>query len=253
MSWIAPFVIIGLLSFLPMSQFSLEPDSNPKIDDLNLVPEFHQIMNPKVDPLLLERPPNENVTVVLELIGEAAIYLDELAKKDVLIDTFYEELVQASMPASKIEEISKLTFVSYIRYPHEAVPLVISEGLEQLKADAMQELGFQGEGVKVAVIDDGFDLNNPEIRDNIVDWRSFTRSGNIAQTTRHGTGVAEIVIDVAPKASLLLYNVDTPLELRMAVDHAIRAGAQILSISLAWFNAGPYDGTSSVSTVLDGL
>ena len=254
MSWIAPLFFISLLLFFPINPFSEEPES---FTDKEGYPSDFPAKdgNPKIDPDLLEKADHEYVSTVLELSSPASDLMDELALENITIETYFANEVLVTVPASRLEELSNLPYVIHLRAPHEAIPSVTSEGLEQLKVDIAHDIGLQGEGVRVAIIDSGFDLSNPEIRDNVGDWRSFTRSGDIrgenAGDTKHGTGVAEIVLDVAPKATLLLYNFDGSIDFRNAVKHAVRAGAQIISVSQSFFNVGPYDGTSSVSMALD--
>lgn len=92
--------------------------------------------------------------------------------------------------------------------------------LAAIDAPAAWAQGQRGQNVLVAVLDTGFDLNHPDLRDNIVGSASFV-AGESAQYSlpdmfSHGTHIAGIiaaadndigVIGVAPQASLLLIKV----------------------------------------------
>lgn len=93
-------------------------------------------------------------------------------------------------------------------------------GHQAISAPAAWAAGYQGAGARVAVLDGGFDLNHPDLKDNVVYSRSFV-PGESAQYAlpdigSHGTHTAGTVaaldnnigvIGVAPKAKLLLIKV----------------------------------------------
>ena len=128
-----------------------------------------------------------------------------------------------------------------------------SQGVTIIGADAAQLAGYTGEGVKVAIIDTGFNIYNPEIAANIAGYLSFSSYGIRGANSYHGTSVAEIILDVAPDAELYLYNVETYIEFMNAVDHIISRGdIDIITMSIGWDNSiGPIDGTSIVSQKVD--
>jgi len=180
-----------------------------------------------------------NVRVVMELYNES------IPIEDVKIEAKYGRLVQALVPSEKLNEIKK--HVKYVREPLRVFPLeVVSEGVGVINASEVHKLNITGEGVKVAVIDVGF-LNwdsSPEIW-NVEEIKSF-RSDNSVTADKHGTGCAEVILDVAPNASLYLYAVSTDVELLEAIDYAISKNVDIISMSLGLLNAGGYDGTGEV-------
>ena len=138
---------------------------------------------------------------------------------------------------------------SDISYSHSSTQT--SEGVQVINSDALNSMGYMGKGIKVAVIDTGFDVFNPEIVGNIEIYQSFFEPNRNIQgtsefTARHGTGVAEIIVDVAPCVELYLYNFNTNIEFYNLIDHIISRGdIDIISMSLGWYNdAGPADGTN---------
>ena len=127
---------------------------------------------------------------------------------------------------------------------------VTSQGTYAVESHIVNGLGNTGSGIKVAVIDAGFDVNDTEISSNIAEAMSLRMDGDITAggDTDHGTAAAQIIVDVAPDVELYLYNADLMSNLTATIDHIIARGdVDIVSMSFAWFGTGPYDGTSEFS------
>lgn len=193
------------------------------------------------------------IQVVFELTEAKRDYVDALQKEGVTIQSVHEDLVQGLATTQQILSLSQLEFIQYIRRPLHPSPLeVVSEGREVIQANLATQNLLTGKGVKVAVIDAGFDVTNAEIAANVKESRSFKAYGYIGtEDLTHGTAVAEIIVDIAPEVELYLYSIDTDVEFLSAVDYATERGVKIMSISLGWYNLGPYDGTSRISKALD--
>ena len=104
-----------------------------------------------------------------------------------------------------------------------------------------------GAGVKVAVIDTGVDLNHPAFAGHLTasgDWKDFVDADNTPQEVSggdaygHGTSVASIVLQVAPKALIMPIRVldssgtgDTN-KIASAIAWAAQHGAKIINLSL---------------------
>ncbi len=63
-------------------------------------------------------------------------------------------------------------------------------------------------------------------------------------SVRHGTAVAEAVIDMAPEVSLYIANPWTTGNLHHAVDWMVSEGVDVINMSTLWLYDGPGDGTS---------
>ena len=95
----------------------------------------------------------------------------------------------------------------------EETTTYIPYGVEQCEAPEIWQTGERGEDVVVAVLDTGIDMNHPDLKNNIIDGRNFTREGNSKDYTDrngHGTHVAGTIaasgeiLGVAPDAKLLI-------------------------------------------------
>jgi subtilisin family serine protease len=114
----------------------------------------------------------------------------------------------------------------------------------------------KGEGVLVAIIDNGFDLDHEELKDRVVltyninDKNSNVSSDNLPT---HGTATAGIIvassndvgtIGVAPKSKIVLikdHELSTDADMVEAFEYAQKSGARVINCS--W-------GTNSVSDVV---
>ena len=143
--------------------------------------------------------------------------------------------------------------------PQPAYGDVTSQGVGAHLATAWHEAGITGEGVKVGVIDTGFyglqDLMGTELPAKVV-GRCYTDIGvftsNLSacdndEQSKHGTGVAESLMDIAPEVSLYIANAGTKGDLQSAADWMIAEGVSVINTSLVWTFDGPGDGTSPFS------
>jgi len=103
--------------------------------------------------------------------------------------------------------------------------------------------GATGRGVLVAVIDSGWDrsLADPRVVPGCAVERSngrITLTGDEQDRLGHGTGATNQVRAIAPEASILPIRVfgdsleTSPGAIVAAVDHAVRAGADVVNLSL---------------------
>jgi len=144
--------------------------------------------------------------------------------------------------------------ISFIKLPDRLIPAdVESEGVNLTSAISYHSSGYAGSGVKVAVIDVGFDnlssaISNGDLPNTVIKVDCTGAScvsasfSSFSETEEHGTAVAEIVYDMAPGANLYLIKVDDTLDLWDAKNYAISHGIDIINSSVVAFNTNFYDG-----------
>jgi subtilisin family serine protease len=122
-----------------------------------------------------------------------------------------------------------------------AIPAAIpsqQQSLEVLGAPAWQAAGYQGQGIRIAVLDTGFRGYRSHLGQCLpwtVECRSFRRDANLeARNSEHGILCGEIIHRIAPAADLLFANWedDRPEQFLEAVAWARNRGARIVSCSL---------------------
>ena len=194
--------------------------------------------------------------VVVELVEDDGEWLKSLSSLGVVVEAQRGKLVQLKASSNAIAQITLLDNVKRVRKPGVPIPLKVeSEGVQAVGASLLHNLGLRGRGVKVAVLDLGFNIYDPEISENVQEYRSFRFDGDITggsdENVSHGTACAEIVVDVAPESELYLYNFETDVEYMMAVDYAVSRNVDVISVSVGFLNVGPYDGSNNVAQAAD--
>lgn len=208
--------------------------------------------------------PSNELRITLELdTEESAPLVAQLEAQGIQVTAARGNLVEIAIPMELIEdliqedrlhtlfaEISELEHVKRIRLPRYGIQYegnVETESLVVINAEAWHAAGYRGEGVRIGVLDLGFDnyrsLLGSDLPASVV-ARSFIYGTDIDQSgTEHGTAVAEIIYDIAPRAELFFAAYSTELEEMEAVDWLVSQGVKIISHS-AGSIYGPMDGSS---------
>jgi subtilisin family serine protease len=171
------------------------------------------------------------------------------------------ELIQKSIdsdnPGGIFSDITNLNHVIRIRMSiptMEDVGLVDSESLPVIGAIEWQEAGFTGKGIKVGILDKGFnyykDLLGTDLPDEVVAKSFYEGYEPDNGTTEHGSAVAEIVHDVAPDAELYFAPYGSETEMEQAVDWLLSQDVDIIQNSTGAVY-GPFDGTSFKAKLVD--
>lgn len=121
---------------------------------------------------------------------------------------------------------------------------------QKMNLEAAQTLATNlGAGIKVAVIDSGVDLSHPGLKGGFVapaDMWDYVGNDAVSQEEGtlgvgafgHGTNVASIVLQIAPKAKILPLRVLGPngsgdaLNVASAINRAVSKGANVINLSL---------------------
>ncbi len=217
----------------------------------NSTGNYHTLSAEESGEVKADNNPEKLLRIIVTSKEDLGSELDSLGEMEIS-DTFKgKHLYQMSIPPHNISWLKKLP-ISYARFPLESTTTVVSEGTAIINASQLHELGVNGSGVKVAVLDKGFkgysSLLGSELPSNVT-TKSFRQDGDIEVATEHGTACAEIVYDCAPGAELYLVNFETQLELNKAVDWLIEENISIISFSMGYL-AAPFDGTGYVADIV---
>ena len=215
------------------------------------------------------------VTIYLDgHVSDVVTYLEDNGGDPRNVGSDY---IEAYVPVSLLGPLSLqpgVTQVQEIIPPQPAYGNVTSQAVALHLADSWQDAGYQGQGVKVGVIDVGFTgysgLMGVELPSTVV-ARCYTDVGvytsNLAdceaseplpdfnQCSRgnsgsvHGTAVAEAVIDIAPDAILYISQPGSWGDLQATAAWMASQGVQVINYSVGWTHYGSRgDGTSPYSS-----
>ncbi|MEW5872082.1 MAG: S8 family serine peptidase [Chloroflexota bacterium] len=169
------------------------------------------------------------------------------------------QAMEAGDPGGLFADLTELEHIVRIRLPRRSIEhagKIETESLGVINATAWQAAGFTGKGIKVGILDLGFNKYRPLMGKDLpsdLKVRSFISGVEIDETdTEHGTAVAEIIHDIAPDSQLFLAAYDTDTEQRQAVDWLVAQGVNIISHS-AGSIYGPMDGTGAEARMVERI
>ncbi|MFC1878896.1 S8 family serine peptidase [Chloroflexota bacterium] len=212
--------------------------------------------------MTLELDTNDNAILVqqLEASGVKVTAVSENLIDIALPVSMIEAAIQAGDPAILFRNITELEHVKRIRLPRvglqDAFGSVDTESLAMIGASDWQNAGFSGEGIKIGVLDMGFngyrDLLGSDLPD-IVTVQSFIYGSEIDDTeTTHGTACAEIIYDIAPDAEFFFAAYETDAEQRQAIQWLLDHDVDIISHS-AGSIYGPMDGSGTDAQLVNRI
>ncbi|MFC0844803.1 S8 family serine peptidase [Streptomyces noboritoensis] len=76
----------------------------------------------------------------------------------------------------------------------------LDRSVRQIGADKAWEAGYDGKGVKIAVLDTGVDKTHDDLKDQVVEEKNFSASPDTADRVGHGTHVAAIAAGTGAKS-----------------------------------------------------
>ncbi|MFD4640317.1 ricin-type beta-trefoil lectin domain protein [Lentzea sp. NPDC058436] len=146
--------------------------------------------------------------------------------------------IKAAVPEDKLDLVASQPGVSEVRLPDRAVPMAItSEGVSAAKANLWHDAGKKGAGVKVGIIDIGFgDVESAQASGDLPAGLTINNDNclDAAEKSRHGTGIAEIVHDVAPEAQLFLACIEDTFTFDQAEVWLRQQGVQVISSAVGF-------------------
>ncbi|PAE36563.1 S8 family serine peptidase [Bacillus sp. 7884-1] len=181
------------------------------------------------------------------------------------VKTFWEAIDDDSVTATstpKLEGGMKKIWLD------KQVSVALDKSVPQIGATTAWAAGYDGKGVKVAVLDTGIDPNHPDVKGSIIKTKNFTPDPDYIDHHGHGTHCASTIAGsgaasggknkgVAPGAELLIGKVlgnsgsGSESGIIEAMDWAVKEGADVVSMSLG--NPTPSDGTDPLSQAVNNL
>ena len=201
---------------------------------------------------------DESVAVTLYISGDSAAVSEYLSDNAISPRHTADDYIELFLPVRMLTEVATLDGIVRIepivpphanRHPLQGA----TSPADAHGATGWNAGGFTGNGVKVGIIDVGFEglatLLGSELPATVEArcYRTTTDAPvSLADCDRsdHGTIVAEAVSDIAPEASLYLGGIRTRGDLADVVDWMIDEDVSIINMSLTWGFDGPGDGTS---------
>ena len=197
------------------------------------------------------------VVILVPHLGQASASIDtsSLAALGGRVLAQSKSLMRVSVPASSLLAVSELPGVRFVRRPYRPHSQeTISEGAASIGALVNHSEGVKGQGVKVAIIDDGFKGVGQLVGQDMPAsgwYRDYTGEGIYAGDSVHGTACAEIIYDVAPEAEVYLYKVGDLVDLENAKDRSIRDSIDVINHSIGWFGTGIGDGRGEACDIVN--
>ncbi|MGE5531830.1 MAG: S8 family serine peptidase, partial [Bacteroidota bacterium] len=262
-SWLASLTILGVCLVLVAGVLPATPtwaesaglaDLAGPLKALATGAEAGQIGTAAVSKLGI-RTQGNLVQAQIIFTSEAAAAATGLSKFGARAEIRRDRRIQAMIPAQQLLALAALPQVAQIAPVYPMLTLqgmgVSSQGVQLTNATAMHLAGLRGQGVKVAVIDAGFDdLTAAEVPVDPTDPNALVNlrsdGANPLTTSSHGTAVAQVLADMAPGCNMTLIAVDTPMACENAVEYVMSQHFQVATMSLGTLE-GPFDGTHSLS------
>ncbi|WP_405655497.1 S8 family serine peptidase [Streptomyces sp. NBC_01386] len=182
---------------------------------------------------------------VMPRLGLSAVHVDKHRAKG-----FWQAVkpAQSRSRDAQAATVPGTAGVSKLWYDGKA-KVALDKSVPQIGAPEAWAKGYDGKGVKVAVLDTGADLNNADIKSEIVQSQSFVNGQTVQDGHGHGTHVASTIAGsgansdgkykgVAPGADLLIGKVlsnsgqGTDSSILAGMEWAVGQGADVVSMSL---------------------
>lgn len=209
--------------------------------------------------------------VAVTLLSEDSFGRDELEfrvrDEGGAVTGVFDNAVFAELPLDRIEQFEGDADLYYMtaqaRFSHAPPdpdafsPLGVEAGVEAIRVQRLHDQGIRGRGVKVGILDFGFEGYDALVQRGALPQpaaaRAFTQSGTLENDKVHGTACAEIVHAVAPEAELYLAAVDgREGQIVAAAQWLVAQGVDIISFS-GGGHWGPHNGTSVLDRLVDSI
>jgi len=215
--------------------------------------------------LLREERDQPLVPVIIDRqVIRLADFNSRLSASDARLDDVSTSYARILVPLSRLGRFIDAFPGEQLRAPFPAKPSFglgaeISESVALTAADGYQAGNLNGSGARVAVIDLGFAQIDtakssgelPATACDAAHSHDYSGSG-LTSGTKHGTGVAEHVADMAPGAELYCIKVSDQVGLENAAGYLVAHGIDIANHSVGWVLASYYDDSGPINAIING-
>ena len=206
------------------------------------------------------------LAVILELregIAPASLRPSSLARHGARLESTSRSWARAAVPPHRLGDLASQPDVRLVRAPAVHLPAdygsTVSQAVGLTGADELLDAGYTGAGVKVAVVDGGFEGLTEAIDDHgELPAGALAYQGGTPRTWAdievidpHGVGVAEHVLDMAPGVDLYCILVEDEVDFENAADLASAEGIHVVNHSMAWFGMSYYDDSGPISGIVN--
>ena len=190
--------------------------------------------------------------------GTLVSEVDQLRIKEFggYVDATSRDYMRVLIPLSRINTLAQHDQIGLIRAPIYGRPndfgATVTEAVNLVGANDFHAAGIDGSGVRVAVVDFGFQGLAARIAGGELpaDTVAIDLSGaGIESETPHGVAVAEQVMDMAPGVELYVIKVSDSVDLQNAATYARDNDIHIVNHSGGWAASSYYDGTGPISDI----
>ncbi|WP_455234574.1 S8 family serine peptidase [Thiogranum longum] len=197
--------------------------------------------------------------IVNREVSRAPGFAAKLKRAGARLDSSSRSYARLLVPVSRLKTLTDAFPAEQLRAPIPVTPAsglgsVVSESVLLTAADGYQAGTLTGTGVRVAVVDLGFNgLANAiaagELPQNTVGV-DFTGTG-IESGGNHGVGVAEHVVDMAPGVQLYCLRISDLVSMENAADYMRDNNINIANHSVGWVTASYYDDSGPVNDIIN--
>jgi len=202
-------------------------------------------------PTLVQREGDRVLVTVQAQPGQSSAAANAAAALGGRVAATYRDHVDVLVPVASLAALAGQNAVRRVDLPARPIPAVTNEGLPVVNAPPWHASGIRGAGVKVGIIDLGFQGYLDRLGTDLPATVDTSCAKEPIQNGEvHGTAVAEVVHQMAPDAQLFLANIDTAVELGAAVLCLANVGVTVVNHSVGWFYHAAGDGSGLVNDIV---